>query len=71
VAGMHGNDVWFPIGLHGSSTASGRYIHVGHLSEGCITQHDLTRWNAIYDYLISSREPDSLGKVVGKVVVTK
>jgi hypothetical protein len=36
-----------------------------------ITQHDLTKWNAIYDYLISSREPGSLGKRVGRVVVQK
>lgn len=70
-AGMHGNDVWFPIGLNGAATPSGRYIHVGHLSEGCITQHDLTQWSAIYDYLISSREPGSLGKRVGRVVVKK
>lgn len=64
--GMHGNDVWFPIGLNGAATPSGRYIHVGHLSEGCITQHDLTQWSAIYDYLISSREPGSLPKTCRK-----
>ena len=68
---MHGNDVWFPIGLHGGAVPSDRYIHVGHLSEGCITCHELTKWNALYDYLISCREPRSMGKYVGKVIVQK
>ena len=66
--GMHGNDVWFPVG-HTISTD--RFIHVGHLSEGCITVHELAKWNAVYDYLISSREPGSMGKYVGKVMVHK
>ncbi len=39
--GMVGNDVWFPIGLNGSLHGSGRYVHVGHLSEGCVTVHEL------------------------------
>lgn len=66
--GMHGNDVWFPIG---TSSPSGRYIHVGHLSEGCITCHELPKWSSLYDFLISSRVPNSAGKYVGKVVVQK
>lgn len=67
-AGMHGNNVWFPVG---SVLSTDRFIHVGHLSEGCITTHELTKWNAVYDYLISKREPSSMGKHIGKVIVQK
>lgn len=41
--GMIGNDVWFPIGLSGSLVNSSRYVHVGHLSDGCVTVHQLER----------------------------
>lgn len=51
--GMVGNDVWFPIGLNSTLANSSRYIHVGHLSEGCVTIHQLERWSAIS--IISSR----------------
>lgn len=67
--GMIGNDVWFPIGLNGSMQNSSRYIHVGHLSEGCVTVHELGKWTAIYNYLISHRVPGSVGKKVGQLVV--
>ena len=67
-AGMHGNDVWFPVG---GVISTDRFIHVGHLSEGCITCHELTKWNAVYDYLISSRDPNSMGKYAGRVIVHK
>ncbi len=69
--GMVGNDVWFPIGVNGSTENSSRYIHVGHLSEGCVTVHELGKWNAVYNYLISHREPGSAGKKVGQLVVKK
>lgn len=69
--GMVGNDVWFPIGLMGSTTNSSRYIHVGHLSEGCVTVHQLERWTALYEYLISHRVPGSKGKLVGTLEVRK
>jgi hypothetical protein len=69
--GMIGNDVWFPIGLSGAPTNSSRYIHVGHLSEGCVTVHDLPKWSALYTYLISHRIPGSTGKQVGWLKVTK
>jgi hypothetical protein len=68
---MIGNDVWFPIGLSGAPTNSSRYIHVGHLSEGCVTVHDLPKWSALYTYLISHRIPGSTGKQVGWLKVTK
>ncbi len=67
--GMVGNDVWFPIGLNRSLQNSSRYIHVGHLSEGCVTVHELGKWTDIYNYLISHRVPDSAGKKVGQLIV--
>jgi hypothetical protein len=69
--GMVGNDIWFPIGLNGSSVNSSRYIHVGHLSEGCVTTHALMKWTALYNYLISHRVPGSMGKLIGYLLVTK
>lgn len=69
--GMVGNDVWFPIGLSGSMQNSSRYIHVGNLSEGCVTIYQLERWAALYQYLISHRVPGSAGKRIGSLVVRK
>ena len=69
--GMVGNDIWFPIGLNGSTVNSSRYIHVGHLSEGCVTTHELKKWTALYNYLISHRVPNSMGKYVGQLKVQK
>ncbi len=69
--GMVGNDVWFPIGINGALHSSSRYIHVGHLSEGCVTVHQLERWTALYRYLISHRVAGSGGKRVGSLVVRK
>lgn len=69
--GMVGNDTWFPIGVYGSTTNSSRYIHVGHLSDGCVTVHQLERWSALYEYLISHRVPGSNGKLVGSLLVRK
>jgi len=46
--GMLGHDVWFPIGLNGAKVGSSRYIHVGQLSAGCVTQYELTKWTDIY-----------------------
>jgi hypothetical protein len=69
--GMIGNDVWFPIGLNGQLVNSSRYVHVGHLSDGCVTVHQLERWTAVYQYLISHRAPGSAGKRVGTLTVRK
>src|ERR1039457_1174894 len=66
--GLIGNDVWFPIGINGSMQNSGRYIHVGHLSEGCVTVHELGKWTAVYNYLISHRAPGFAGKKVGQLI---
>jgi hypothetical protein len=70
-AGTVGNDVWFPIGVNGSSQNSSRYIHIGNLSEGCVTVYELAKWTALYTYLISHRVPDSLGQRIGSMVVHK
>jgi hypothetical protein len=64
-------DVWFPIEVQGTPSNSGRYIHIGHLSEGCITVHELLKWTSIYDFLISRREPESAGRYIGNVAVEK
>ena len=69
--GMIGNDVWFPIGVNGAMVNSSRYIHVGHLSDGCVTVHQIERWSALYAYLISHRVPGSRGKKVGNLVVRR
>lgn len=70
-SGMIGNDVWFPIGLFGSINNSSRYIHVGHLSEGCVTVHQLEKWAALYEFLISHRVQGSAGKRIGSLMVRK
>ncbi|WP_432261255.1 hypothetical protein [Cupriavidus sp. TMH.W2] len=63
------NDVWFPIELAGTTGNSSRYIHIGHLSEGCVTVHEIERWNLVYNFLISHRLPDSKGRYVALLEV--
>lgn len=69
--GLRCTDTWFPIILAGSTGFSTRYIHAGHLSEGCVTFYELTKWNQIYDYLIARRVPNSKGKSIGSLIVQK
>ena len=69
--GMVGNDVWFPISVNGGEVNSSRYVHVGHLSDGCVTVHELAKWTAVYEYLISHRVSGSRGRRVGVLTVTK
>ena len=57
------DQVWFPI-EHGNNS---RYVHVGNVSDGCVTVVDLEKWNDIYSYLIRHRALG--GKHVGKLVV--
>lgn len=68
--GLRCTDVWFPIQLEGKTGNSGRYVHVGHLSEGCVTVHELTKWNALYDYLIACRLGGPDAKYVGNLIVS-
>jgi hypothetical protein len=69
VPGLKCTDVWFPIQLEGQSGNSGRYIHAGHLSEGCVTVYELAKWTAMYEYLIASRLPGADGRFVGTLIV--
>lgn len=58
------DQVWFPIEFGDNS----RYIHVGHISHGCVTLHDLPNWNTLYNYLISHRATGR--QYVGKLIVS-
>jgi hypothetical protein len=69
--GTVGNDVWFPIGLNGSAQNSSRYIHIGNLSEGCVTVYELAKWTTLYRYLISHRVAGSAGQRIGSMIVRK
>jgi hypothetical protein len=69
--GLRCTDVWFPIELEGIPGNSSRYVHPGHLSDGCVTVHELTQWNGVYDYLIACRSPGTEGKYVGTLIVEK
>lgn len=59
------HQVWFPIEYQ----TNNRYVHVGAISEGCVTVLDLKLWNQIYDYLISHRRTDL--RYVGKLIIRK
>lgn len=63
--GLRYDQVWFPIEYDNNT----RYVHVGNLSEGCVTVLDLDKWNKVYEHLIKHRA--SGGKHVGKLEVTK
>lgn len=58
--------VWFPIEY--APTGNSNFVHVGNLSEGCVTVYDLSKWNDVYHYLISNRS-DKEGKYVGTVTI--
>ena len=58
--------VWFAIEY--AKTYNSNFVHVGNLSEGCVTMYELGKWNALYEYLISNRiEPE--GKYVGSITI--
>lgn len=58
--------VWFPIEY--AKTYNSSFVHVGNLSEGCVTMYELGKWNSLNAYLISNRiEPD--GKYVGSITI--
>lgn len=67
IINIYGNDVWFPIEIASKKTS--RYIHIGHLSEGCATVYELSQWGMIYDYLISKRENSFDSKYIGTLTV--
>jgi len=49
--GLRDDQVWFPI-RHGDNS---RYIHVGNVSEGCVTVLDIGRWPGVHEALVSHR----------------
>ena len=57
------HQVWFPIEYGNNS----RYVHVGNVSEGCVTVVHLKKWTEIHEALVSHRGAD--GKSVGKLIV--
>ncbi len=58
--------VWFQI--ENPETYNSNYVHVGNLSEGCVTMYELEMWNPLYLYLISNRL-DKDGKYVGAITI--
>lgn len=58
--------VWFAIEY--AKTFNSNFVHVGNLSEGCVTMYELGKWNALYAYLISNRL-DAEGKYVGSITI--
>ena len=58
--------VWFPIEYDGNENSS--FVHVGNVSEGCVTMYELKMWNPLYEYLISNRL-DKDGKYVGTITI--
>jgi len=61
--GLKFDQVWFPIRYGDNS----RFVHVGNLSEGCVTVLDLERWPDIHEALISHRSGD--GTIVAQLMV--
>ncbi len=55
--GLKFDQVWFPIKYGDNS----RYVHVGNVSDGCVTVLDLALWADIHEALISHRSPDGEG----------
>lgn len=64
--GLKYHTVWFPVEYSGNYNSS--FVHVGNVSEGCVTTYQLEMWNPLYLYLISNRlDPD--GKYVGTITI--
>lgn len=64
--GLKYDTVWFPIEY--AKTHNSNFVHVGNLSEGCVTMYELGKWNALYAYLISNRL-DAEGNYVGTITI--
>jgi hypothetical protein len=64
--GLKYHTVWFPVDYAGNYNSS--FVHVGNISEGCVTTYQLEMWNPLYLYLISNRL-DPEGKYVGTVTI--
>lgn len=64
--GLRYDTVWFQI--ENAATENSNFVHVGNLSEGCVTVYQLEMWSAVYKYLISNRM-DKDAKYVGTVTI--
>jgi hypothetical protein len=62
---LKNDQVWFPI-VYGNNS---RFIHVGNVSEGCVTVMALDKWNAIVEALLSHRIPGT--NFIGQIMVSK
>lgn len=58
------DQVWFPI-QHGDNS---RYVHVGNVSDGCVTVLTLDKWASVHEILARHRSPD--GRSVAELTVT-
>jgi hypothetical protein len=65
--------VWFPIEYGDNS----RYLHMGHVSEGCLTVTHINKWETLYHKIIRCRSDGNTedkpggGKYVAKIIVSK
>lgn len=64
--GVDYHTVWFLIEYEATNYSN--FVHVGHLSEGCVTVYQLEMWESVYKYLISNRL-DKEGKYVGTITI--
>ena len=64
--GLKYHTVWFPVDYAGNYNSS--FVHVGNISEGCVTTYQLEMWNPLYRYLISNRS-DPEGMYVGTITI--
>ena len=65
--------VWFPIEFEENT----RYLHMGHISDGCVTVTNINNWESLYHKIIHSRSDGNItdipggGKYIGKLIVSK
>jgi hypothetical protein len=57
------DQVWFPIKYKDNS----RFVHIGNVSDGCVTVLDMNQWAAVHEAIISHRSPD--GSSVARLIV--
>lgn len=62
----HHDAIWFPINYGDQS----HYIHVGHLSHGCVTVYKMDDWDKVYPILIQNRTDDK-GLYCAKITVVR
>ena len=57
-------EVWFPIG----HDKSGRYLHVGLATEGCITMTEIEKWDELCKILLKARKGDGVSIGTVKII---